>query len=416
MSKTAEALLFNRNVFTNDLTKILEIVKQFMIDNELILFGGQALHHLFELKGDELYSDFVMPDYDFLSPKHIEHAYELKKILLDKGYDSDAIVALHPQTIRLRYNFYFVADIGHIPEKLYQLYKSTSLNYNGILLVNPNLQRIDMNLSLSRPYMGEPRHNIFNRLKKDIVRFNKLIDLYPIQDLISMSNTKYEKEIALFDDVVYTGFVAYSYLCKIYSDICDKLKKKKNPLIPLHKFKISDQLVKFENLLDEPGIFFAIDPSKYPQVKPKKYERVMDYKPRSIHCQDYIIYELQHNQISINTFEKINFANIQMVMVYFMYLMYFEDKSWAINYYNALMLMIQEVQEYLPLELFLKSPFSVSIDVYGNDNIAEGMILREENKMDLLPKNYYHTDTSIPDLPKDYQDNEVFARDGREYN
>ena len=62
-----------RSVIYDNITDALTIVKQFIISNDLILVGGMAIDFALKLKGDQIYTDDQLPDYDFDSPLHTEH-------------------------------------------------------------------------------------------------------------------------------------------------------------------------------------------------------------------------------------------------------------------------------------------------------------------------------------------------------
>ena len=53
----------------------LDIVKKFIVDRKLILFGGLAIDYALRLKGDKIYSDTKRPDLDFLSPRNVDDAF-----------------------------------------------------------------------------------------------------------------------------------------------------------------------------------------------------------------------------------------------------------------------------------------------------------------------------------------------------
>ena len=52
----------------NQVLKGLDIVKDFIIENKLIITGGMAIDYALKLKGDKLYEDNQLPDYDFYTP------------------------------------------------------------------------------------------------------------------------------------------------------------------------------------------------------------------------------------------------------------------------------------------------------------------------------------------------------------
>ena len=64
--------------------KVLNIVRQFIIDKKLICYGGTAINDILP-KEQQFYNyETDIPDYDFFSPNAIEDAKELCVIFLQK--------------------------------------------------------------------------------------------------------------------------------------------------------------------------------------------------------------------------------------------------------------------------------------------------------------------------------------------
>lgn len=162
------------------LDRALEIVRRFIIDRRLILFGGLAVDYALRLRGAQLYPDDERPDFDFLSPRSVDDAYDLADILARAGFANVGVVrAIHVQTCKVRTDFVWVADIGYCPPDV--LESIPCLEYQGIRFVHPDYQRMDQHLALCFPYQGAPREDIFNRWKKDTTRFNLYERYYPVE-------------------------------------------------------------------------------------------------------------------------------------------------------------------------------------------------------------------------------------------
>ena len=173
MIKTKRDIDFDTN------TNALAVVKKFIKDRGLILYGGLAIDYALRKKGKSLYPDDQLPDFDMLSPNHSEDAYDLAEILSKEGFiNVSAIRAKHPQTMRVRTNFIFVADISYVHKDVFSAIPWRV--HDGIKFVAPHFQIIDMHLSLSFPFRGNPFNNIDHRWKKDVARYNKLVFEYDI--------------------------------------------------------------------------------------------------------------------------------------------------------------------------------------------------------------------------------------------
>lgn len=159
--------------------RALEVVREFIVERQLILFGGLAIDLALRLKGGHLYADGVRPDYDFLSPRSVEDAVDLAERLHGMGFPSVAAIrAIHVQTMRVRTDFSYVADIGYCPPEIYA--RLPTLEWRGMRIMHPDFQRCDMHLAFCFPFNGAPREDVYNRWKKDCDRLDLLGRYWPV--------------------------------------------------------------------------------------------------------------------------------------------------------------------------------------------------------------------------------------------
>lgn len=174
-----------------DTEKALEVVRKFIIDHDLIIYGGMAIDLALKAKGHKgIYKDDAVPDFDFMSPKHYEHACELADLLNKKGFgDVQAVNAVHVSTYKVRTNFVWVADITYIPMEVYKTIPT--LKVEGLRIVHPDFQRLDMHRAMSTPYEKPPMEVFLHRARKDQKRFRMLDELYPLlkENLIPKKNS-----------------------------------------------------------------------------------------------------------------------------------------------------------------------------------------------------------------------------------
>lgn len=202
---------------------LLELVKQFIIRKELILYGGIAIDYALRLKGEKIYHDSDISDYDVYSDNHIGDSEEFINELYKLGYrDISAIKALHVQTMRIRWNHIYILDIGYIPTSV--LNRIPILKYNRMSFVDPIFQYMDLHYSLCLPFSGAPMENITHRWEKDIKRFNILIKKYPP----SMYITK---------KIQFNG-AKFKYP-KLYNNNTEHAIKNKQKITMINKTKIS---------------------------------------------------------------------------------------------------------------------------------------------------------------------------------
>jgi hypothetical protein len=198
------------NVLTAD-----DIVKAYIRSRGLILYGGISIDYALRLKGDKLYADDDRPDYDFWSPANIATAHELVNII-DAQFSGNVTVygyhAKHAQTMRVSVGSNnWVADISYLPAALAET--MPTLTFDGMRFVHPHYQFADLHSSLSFPYDGAPAEVVFARWRKDLERYAKLWDAYPLPAPRTMPRLEFAS-VAIAretcEHALVTGFAAYS--------------------------------------------------------------------------------------------------------------------------------------------------------------------------------------------------------------
>jgi hypothetical protein len=159
--------------------RALDIVREFIVERKLILYGGLAIDYALRLRGSRIYPDEERPDFDVYSPRSVEDAYDLADRLYKAGFNNvGAIRAIHAQTMRVKTDFVFVADISHIPADVFA--SLPYVEYRGIRVLHPDYQRMDLHLAFCFPFRSAPREDVFHRWKKDLRRFNIVDKCYPV--------------------------------------------------------------------------------------------------------------------------------------------------------------------------------------------------------------------------------------------
>jgi len=204
-----------------------DIIRKFIKRAKLILYGGIAIDYALRTRGDKIYDDNDIPDYDFWSPDSIATTYEILDELIAalpevKVYGHSA---KYPRTMRVSVgNNNWVADITYVPKDLFALIPT--LEYDGLRTVHPHMQFADLHSSLSYPYDNAPREVIFARWKKDITRYEKLWALFPIERTTIDWNyepVKIPREI--MTRAIISGFAAYSlFFNAVPRDAIDRIE------------------------------------------------------------------------------------------------------------------------------------------------------------------------------------------------
>ena len=222
-SQLAKRILVNRYYHAESRSKAIDIVREFVIEKQLIITGGLVVDFALRLKGSHIYEDYEVPDYDFFSSSNVRDACELFDKLMLAGFDNISLMAgIHPSTIKIFVFKDCVADITYSSKKWFTEMKKSALTYNGMLFRNPYIQYVDMHRAFSFPYENEPRETINFRWEKDFQRFAMLYHYYPILDHATDTHDSYEytrNNHKLFSKYVICGRFAIEYYLNSRTDL-----------------------------------------------------------------------------------------------------------------------------------------------------------------------------------------------------
>ena len=101
--------------------KAIQIVKNFIIKNNKILYGGIAINALLNKYGHPIYKENDFPDYDFFSVNPINDGVLLANKIYEAGYTYVKLIqAIHQYTVRIQINFnIYICDISYVPLVVY---------------------------------------------------------------------------------------------------------------------------------------------------------------------------------------------------------------------------------------------------------------------------------------------------------
>ncbi|NBO39743.1 hypothetical protein EBU99_14350, partial [bacterium] len=192
---TDEYILYNHNSMKLQIQKALDVIKEYIINNNLLIVGGTAIDYALKVKNDNLYNDlYQVPDFDIISPNNVEHANNIGEILCNLEYKDISIVpAVHHTTVRVQLLAFTLFDSTYIPDYIYN--KIPYLEYKEFKFIDPSFQKINQYLSLSLLFkITGPSYNILNRFTKDVQRLDLLNNYYivsPINDLINLPTSSF---------------------------------------------------------------------------------------------------------------------------------------------------------------------------------------------------------------------------------
>ncbi len=331
-SKYYKDLLISHSPDSILILRCLDIVRRYLVREKRIIVGGMAIDFALRLKGRKLYNDDDVPDYDFISPRHWEDAYEIAQWLVRtevKAADLDVINATHPTTMRVRVTYESVADSTYMPQKIFDVIPR--LNYKGLDFAHPYYQYMDQHRALSMGYenIGLGRPVMLNRWKKDMDRYDMLWDHYPLRWVGDKPVLKIVPEQVLTLDIVdlqcFTGFAALNYWTGWAK------QKGFKPYHELGKFDITNAGIVYSLPEDSHGIslysnnitsLYNTIKDKYRPQNERFYRRFQDKFPRKVVIDNsWEILDNKHNWIAahkiIHNNNNIWIANMQTIMLYF---------------------------------------------------------------------------------------------------
>jgi hypothetical protein len=178
-SKNYEYITFEHNVQKEEILTAFNIVRDYIIEKQLVLTGGMCIHMALLAAGKPgIYDANAIPDYDVFSPDPVADSQEIAVRLCKAKLPQIGIVAArHVTTLRVRTNFVWVADITYIPQAIID--KIPMITYEGFRIEHPLFKFINMHKALSRLLEDPPMEAILQRFRKDCKRFDALYAAYP---------------------------------------------------------------------------------------------------------------------------------------------------------------------------------------------------------------------------------------------
>ena len=358
-----KSLLVKNSINYPDIKRGLDIVSDYIKKNRLILVGGMAIDYALRLKGDSIYDEFEIPDYDMYSADNYQDAINIGKLLCEANLPNISIIrGFHMSTMRVRVNFEPVADITYCPKSVFD--RIPTLTYEKFLIIHPLFQYIDQHNALAYPYRNPQWGGNIFRWKKDIKRLELLQSYYPIPT----NNEQREIETLEFDLMLLTnlcigGYAAHSILSGDYSIkknklILDLLKRE----FMVYTNDFIETIKTWEKYFKTNAIYYNAYLTQLPRYAVITNENVL-----------YIIVDNQNEYLASVTIDNINVCGVNCILLYY--------------------LQIQEYHGY-NLAKQIKLDYHFPISYYGTNNKPETVEFNEklfDNPMEnnLVPKNLY---------------------------
>ena len=182
MDKAAEIYKTTNEPTFTESSNIYKIIKEYIIKNKRIVYGGYAQNLLLKIKNPELtfyiekdeaaYNWPDVADIEMYSDKPFLDVVNITEELLSKGYKyAEGREGAHEGTYKIFINNINYSDISYVPTHIYN--NLPIININNMLCVDPHYMMVDAYRTITDPMTS------YFRLHK-IPRYNALLKIYPI--------------------------------------------------------------------------------------------------------------------------------------------------------------------------------------------------------------------------------------------
>lgn len=190
-----------------ELEKVYKIIKDFIIKNKRIVYGGYAQNSLIKSKDkmDVFYDKYDLADIEFYTPKPIEDGMKLAKLLHDSKYEYVQLAeGVHNETYKLFANFHNYCDISYMPENVFK--KIPTVKIENMNMAHPHFMMIDA----YRVYTDLLTSNF--RLTKSFSRFSVLNHHYPFDEVLHHNKLRYQKRLEQKESMEIKKFIKQKIL------------------------------------------------------------------------------------------------------------------------------------------------------------------------------------------------------------
>ena len=181
---------YEKNVeltYVKKTNKLKNIIKKFIIENKLILYGGSAIDILLPTDKKIYNKTETLFDYDVYSCNAYEYGIKLVQLLTKHKYKYVQLreAAFTQNTFKIFIENLPIFDITNLPIETFELYNNYSKKKQQMLVIGPEIIIRDMCAQLSQPHIS------YFRLEKTYERYNIFESVYGINN--------YSKDINLIE-------------------------------------------------------------------------------------------------------------------------------------------------------------------------------------------------------------------------
>ena len=219
MKKVEQKKLLEMEPTLDEITKVYEVIIDFIKVNKRKVYGGYALNKLLisKIQSLAIYDETDTPDIEFYTPDPLGDLVKICDVLHEKGFKNViGQEAQHKETYSIFVNFQRYCDITYMPANIYN--KCRYIQLDGFNLIHPWFMTIDFFRMFTDPMVS------YWRLEKHFMRYLKLQKTFPLplinkpliiesyqSDNINKTINLLENFLAPKSTIIFTGFYAYNY-------------------------------------------------------------------------------------------------------------------------------------------------------------------------------------------------------------
>jgi len=356
----------NITVDIKEYERNMSLVKKFIRDKGLIVYGGYAQDQLLKSKGKPgIYDRYSGSDIEFYSQNYVKDIIELAKLFHEKKWGGYLGVrvreATHIGTLTLTVNGFGYVDVTYVPKHIYQ--KLPYISKYGMKFIHPLIKTIDFYRVFTDPllsYFRLSEKSEFSRFKKNLEAW-KLYDLIKIKKEFPKINILDNKTSKQIRDMIVTRssslILIGSYATEYFKHHTNDKTVLKIPFYEVLSSNYVQDVHYFRNELEKirSGTNFISTKEYFPlfQYTDRRIEYYLEeksgkkqlvlviYKVKDI-CLPY--YNLPQKKLDIGTFQ------LTLLFAFINYLIYthlFTDKTLHDLYSYIIYILISTRNEYL---------------------------------------------------------------------
>jgi hypothetical protein len=325
MKKIGKKKLEEMEPTIDEITKVNEIIINYIKQNKRKIYGGYALNKLLIAKNPSLaiYDEFDTPDIEFYSPDPMGDLVKLCDKLAEAGFKM--VVgqeAQHKETYSIFVNYQLYCDISYMPSNIYA--KTKYIQMDDLNLIHPWFMVIDYFRMFTDPLVS------YWRLEKHFARYLKLQKTYPFpiinkpldikpfkQDNLHSAINLLEDYLSSLPDIIFTGFYAYNYYLEFtkYYNKDRRFKQIQIPYLEVYSTNyVSDglKIIEYLKSLPEPICSKISHKEFYPFFQFYGFNTVFYYEMDGDLIPILYLYSNNNKCISFKTVPYIKFDNIKI--------------------------------------------------------------------------------------------------------